>query len=73
MRIRDVLEGKFPFLFLLGPSVGERVLIIKLRAMVWAIDLDDGTLIQALGEASGRTKKGTITANPYMECFKGDW
>lgn len=40
--------------------------------MVWAIDLDDGTLIKALGEASGRDKKGTYLRNPIMECFIGD-
>ncbi|KAI6779851.1 putative chitinase [Emericellopsis cladophorae] len=41
--------------------------------MVWAIDLDDGTLISSLGKASGRAKKQIITPRPWVECFKGDW
>ena len=41
--------------------------------MVWAIDLDDGKLIDALGKVSGLEKRGTILRNPYIQCFQGDW
>lgn len=34
------------------------------RTMVWAIDLDDGTLIDALGENLGRDKARTYKPFP---------
>lgn len=38
--------------------------------MVWAIDLDDGTLIDALGESLGRVKKPKIPEFPLEQtCF----
>lgn len=36
------------------------------RTMVWAIDLDDGTLIDALGENIGRPKQDTIDEWPLV-------
>jgi chitinase len=40
--------------------------------MVWAIDLDDGTLIDSLGESLGRQKTLTLPELPLTEtCFGG--
>lgn len=35
------------------------------RTMVWAIDLDDGTLIDALGSNLGRKKNTVLKKLPY--------
>lgn len=37
--------------------------------MVWAIDLDDGTLIDALGENIKRPKESIANISPYLTCF----
>lgn len=38
--------------------------------MVWAIDLDDGTLIGDLGENLNRTKSEDLGDDPpYVPCF----
>lgn len=40
--------------------------------MVWAIDLDDGTLIDSLGESLGRQKTRTLPEIPLAQsCFGG--
>lgn len=40
--------------------------------MVWAIDLDDGTLIDSLGQSLGREKTLTLPELPNIEtCFGG--
>ena len=65
--------GGYVAFSLLSSSLSLEHLLTLASAMVWAIDLDDGTLINALGKASGRKKKGIITPNPFIECFKGDW
>ena len=36
--------------------------------MVWAIDLDDGTLIKALGENIGRDEARLFTPKYFSEC-----
>ncbi|KAL7622471.1 hypothetical protein AAE478_007977 [Parahypoxylon ruwenzoriense] len=43
--------------------------------MIWAVDLDDGTLIKALGKNLGRAPKPDRGPNlPYMPCFgTGGW
>ncbi|GAB0138217.1 hypothetical protein EsDP_00006456 [Epichloe bromicola] len=38
----------------------------NLRTMIWAIDLDDGTLIKALGEGLGRNKSTLHELPPYQ-------
>lgn len=40
--------------------------------MVWAIDLDDGTLINALGSNLGR-KKFTVFNSSIPLCMMGNW
>lgn len=37
--------------------------------MVWAIDLDDGTLIDALGENIGRRKEEIANISQILNCF----
>ena len=37
--------------------------------MVWAIDLDDGTLIDALGESIGRRKEEVANISQILTCF----
>ena len=40
------------------------------RTMIWAIDLDDGTLIDALGKGLGRPKIPDLGPEPpYIPCF----
>ena len=45
------------------------------RTMVWAVDLDDGTLIDALGENLGRHKKLELPDMGHLvPCFgAGGW
>lgn len=40
--------------------------------MIWAVDLDDGTLIDALGENLGREKKKTGKPPLQLPCFHVD-
>lgn len=68
MRTRIVWEGKLasasPFLILYVADLHVR------RTMVWAIDLDDGTLIGDLGESLGRPKSPDLGPDPpYVPCF----
>jgi chitinase len=37
--------------------------------MVWAIDLDDGTLIDALGDSIARPKEDVNNATTVLTCF----
>ncbi|KAM5523864.1 chitinase [Fusarium oxysporum f. sp. phaseoli] len=37
--------------------------------MVWAIDLDDGTLIEALGKGMKRKKSRTSPPQKVVSCF----
>ena len=37
--------------------------------MVWAIDLDDGTMIDALGKNLGRKKEEIIKMPRLLDCF----
>lgn len=37
--------------------------------MVWAIDLDDGTLVDALGENIKRPKEEITNVSPMLTCF----
>lgn len=42
--------------------------------MVWAVDLDDGTLVEALGNASGKKKQWTSDGKfKPMPCFGKNW
>lgn len=42
--------------------------------MIWAIDLDDGTLIDALGSNLGRDKDSILPDRPYyLPDFGTDW
>lgn len=43
--------------------------------MIWAVDLDDGTLIDALGKSLGRAKKEDLGPSPpFVPCFgTGGW
>lgn len=42
--------------------------------MVWAIDLDDGTLLTALSSVSSRPKQHTRSPNPsFLPDFESPW
>lgn len=41
----------------------------SLRTMVWAIDLDDGTMIEALGKGMKREKSLVVEPRKVIDCF----
>lgn len=41
----------------------------SIRTMVWAIDLDDGTMIEALGKGVKREKSLVVEPRKVVDCF----
>ena len=41
--------------------------------MVWAIDLDDGTLIKALGQGLSRKESDVVPVPKVVNCFGTVW